>query len=78
MEIHDGIQVALAQTDTTADSELEKELAELVENYDTKEPDMKLDTPTDLDDMEKKMAMLDIRVLPSPPKNDLNKTKISL
>ncbi|KAI4458104.1 charged multivesicular body protein [Holotrichia oblita] len=78
LEIHDEIQASLAQQDTTVDSELEKELAELLESDDTKETGIKPNTDTDLDDIEKKMALLNIPTLPSPPKNDLSKAKISL
>ncbi|GJQ77044.1 hypothetical protein Trydic_g23617 [Trypoxylus dichotomus] len=80
LEIHDGIQTSLAQQNTTGDSDLEKELEELLirdNNKDVEEPIKKLEDNADLDDLETKLATLHIE-LPSPPRGEPSKEKISL
>ncbi|KRT81526.1 hypothetical protein AMK59_5143 [Oryctes borbonicus] len=80
LEIHDGIHASLAQENITVDSDIEKELEELLE-YDNKkdiaEPSKKLENLDDVNDLQSKLASLKLE-LPSPPRNDLNKEKISL
>lgn len=80
MEIHDGIQATLGQLDKTVDSDIENELADLLENgadttKEVAEQNSKFDA--DVDDIEQKLAKLDLE-LPAPPTNDPIKTKISL
>lgn len=79
LEIHDDIQASLAQQDTTVDSDIESELAELLAVDDsaevTKEEEKKADVS--VDEIDEILSKLDIN-LPSPPKDDLSKTKISL